>query len=112
MSGEPKKVKKPYIAMLLSFIVPGLGQMYNGQFYKSFAILGILMVLNFLASEPLMIIMETGAENIDKIDRNVLVLVAGYFVAAIFLTVVAIYDAKLDAEKINDNIDEEDDKDV
>lgn len=101
MSQEEKKIKRPYLAMFLSFALPGLGQLYNGEFSKSMVIVGIFMVINFLASEPLRLIMDTGIENIDMIERNTLILFAAYSLAALFLTIVAMFDAKLTAEKIN-----------
>ena len=102
MDPDRKIRKRPYLAMLLSFLLPGLGQLYNGQINKSFIILGIFMVINYLASEPLKLIMDTGVENIDSVDRNTLILCGAYSIAALFLTIVAIYDAKLSADKIND----------
>ncbi|MEW6308075.1 MAG: hypothetical protein AB1492_03425 [Bacillota bacterium] len=45
-----KTQKEPYLALLLSFIVPGVGQFYNGDMNKGFIMLGTAvacMILNF-----------------------------------------------------------------
>lgn len=101
MSENEKKLKRPYLALFLSFLIPGLGQLYNGQMKKGFVIIAILMLINLLASDPLSIIMENGVENMQDIEGNTMILFAGYSVAALFLTVVAMYDAKLTADRIN-----------
>lgn len=101
MSESEKKIKRPYLALFLSFLFPGLGQLYNGQMQKGFVIIAIFMAINFLASNPLSIIMDNGVENMDTLESNTLILFIGYSVAALFLTAVAMYDAKLTADKIN-----------
>lgn len=101
MSDKQKNKKRPYLALFLSFVFPGLGQLYNGQNKKGFTIVGFFMVINYLASKPLSIIMENGVENLENIDSNTMVLFLGYSVAALFLTAVSMYDAKLTADKIN-----------
>lgn len=49
MKETPNKPRKPLIAFLLSFLAPGLGQIYNGQLKKgiAFSILVLLLLLFF-----------------------------------------------------------------
>lgn len=45
-----KTKKEPFLALILSLIVPGVGQFYNGDMNKGFIMLGAAvacMVLNF-----------------------------------------------------------------
>ncbi|NIP29735.1 MAG: hypothetical protein GTO02_05595 [Candidatus Dadabacteria bacterium] len=105
MSGEKKRYRRPYIALFLSFLMPGLGQFYNSQVQKGLVIITIFMIINYLASEPLKVIMDVGVENVDMIDRNTLILFGAYSIAALFLTIVAMLDAKLTAEKLNEEIE-------
>ena len=43
----PQPAKNPGIAVVLSFLYTGLGQLYNGQFLKGFVLMGV-QVLNIL----------------------------------------------------------------
>lgn len=71
------KIKDPGAAAVLSFFVPGLGQIYNGEFGKGFfAIIGIM--ISFILTR---------------------IFIGFIFVAIIW--VWAIYDAYKSAEKIN-----------
>jgi len=43
-TGEPLLPRNPGLAFLLSLLMPGVGQLYNGQFVKGGIILGIMFV--------------------------------------------------------------------
>lgn len=101
MSEDKKALKRPYLALFLSFIFPGLGQLYNGENKKGFTIVAVFMTINFLVSKPLSIIMENGVESLETVESNTMILFFGYSVAALFLTALAMYDAKLTADRIN-----------
>ena len=97
-------MKSPYLAMFLSLLLPGLGQFYNGQIPKGLTLIMILMAINILASDPLKIIMGNGSPNLELVDRNTLILLGAYSIAGLSLTIIAAWDAKLTAEKINEEI--------
>ncbi|MGH7885600.1 MAG: DUF5683 domain-containing protein [Thermodesulfobacteriota bacterium] len=105
MNDSKKNRKRPYLALFLSIVFPGLGQLYNGQHQKGFIVAALFMIINFLASKPLAIIMEIGVDNIEMVESNTLVLFFGYSIAALFLTAVAMYDSKLTADKINKDLE-------
>jgi signal peptidase I len=44
----PSKSRNPFIAFLLSLLLPGLGQVYNGQLKKAAICFGLIMVVPFL----------------------------------------------------------------
>ncbi|CAM4413978.1 hypothetical protein BAMA_10445 [Bacillus manliponensis] len=44
-------MKKKWLAILLSFILPGLGQLYLGLFARGFIILGLSVGFYFLSTE-------------------------------------------------------------
>lgn len=71
------QVKNPALAAILSFLIPGLGQIYNGEVVKGLIIIGVQIINILLAT-----------------------IVIGIFTGLIVF-VWAIYDAYKTAEKIN-----------
>ncbi len=94
MSGEKKRKKKPFIAILLSILVPGLGQIYTDQNKKGLMIL----ILNF--SINLLILLTIEQLESAKAQSTEYILHA-YFFAGFVLWAYAVYDAKTAADRIN-----------
>ena len=104
MSEEEKKekqAKNPLLALILSAILPGLGQIYNSHIAKGLFFIGFNMIINFLIREPLVTVVDNvdNLENVDKATMNVFI---GYSIASMALWVYAMVDAKKNAELINE----------
>lgn len=98
MSEETKRTKSPVLALVLSAIFPGLGQIYTRQVLKGIAIGVLNIVINLLLLEPL----ERLLESVESPpDRPTLIIVTGYTIAGLVLWLYSIIDAKGMAEKIN-----------
>jgi TM2 domain-containing membrane protein YozV len=97
MDGE-KKRKSPTIALILSAIFPGLGQIYVKQILKGVILIVLNLIINYLLINPLEAIMESGGS---MADMSTLYIVLGYTVAGLILWIYAIIDAKRTAERIN-----------
>jgi len=98
MTEETKRRKNPKLALILSAIFPGLGQIYNNQVLKGIALIALNTVVNFLLIKPL----EGLISSLDsKPDNSTLFIVASYTVIGLILWVYAIIDAKRTAERIN-----------
>ena len=105
MRGEGRK--RPWLAVLLSLVFPGLGQIYNGQFAKALPIFALIIAVNVLAREPLEVFLEfADAQRLEDVPRSTLTLVAGYSLATLFIAGISIYDANVTARKINLEIEE------
>lgn len=96
-----KKTKRPLLSLFLSGLLPGLGQVYNGQIRKGVVLIGLNMIINFLLREPLDQVMANGFD----IPRPTLIVFAGYTVAGVILWIYAMADAKRTAEFINSGRD-------
>lgn len=101
MDGE-KKRKNPTIALILSAIFPGLGQIYVKDMPKGAVLIVLNLIINYLLINPLEAIMESGSPVADK---STLYVVLGYTVAGLILWIYAIIDAKKTAERINKELE-------
>lgn len=101
MDGE-KKRKSPTIALILSAIFPGLGQIYVKQIPKGAILIVLNLIINYLLINPLEAIMESGSS---MTDMSTLYIVLGYTVAGLILWLYAIIDAKRTAERINKELE-------
>ena len=100
MQEQKKRRKNPTLALILSAIFPGLGQIYNNQLAKGIILMALNTIVNFLMFEPLQRIFE--AEG--KIpDNPTLIIVTGYTIAGLILWLYAIIDAKKAADRINED---------
>ena len=94
---KQKRVKNPLIAIILSALLPGLGQIYNAQVAKGLFLIGFNMVINYLLKEPLLKVIEDP----DSVERETMIVFVGYSIAGIVLWIYSIVDAKLNADRIN-----------
>lgn len=92
-----KKVKNPILALILSAILPGLGQVYNWQIAKGLFFIGFNMIINYLIREPLLQFLDDP----EGIDRPTMIVFIGYSLASMILWVYAMFDAKRNADLIN-----------
>lgn len=92
-----KKIKRPLLSLFLSGLLPGLGQLYNGQIQKGIILVGLNIVINFLLRDPLEQVMENGF----NVPGPVLVVFTGYTIAGLVLWIYAMADAKRYAESVN-----------
>src|SRR5574341_1123024 len=98
MTEETKRRKNPKLALILSALFPGLGQIYNNQVLKGIALIALNTVVNFLLIKPLEgLISSIGS----KPDNSTLFIVTAYTVIGLILWVYAIIDAKKTAERLN-----------
>ena len=94
---DDKNAKNPIIAIVLSALLPGLGQVYNAQIGKGLFLILFNMIINFLIREPLLKVMDDSS----SVDRSTMIVFIGYFLAAMILWVYSIVDAKRNADRIN-----------
>ena len=89
-------VKSPVIAFLLSFFIPGTGQLYNAQYLK-----GVSIIASFIG------ILVMAAENVviwdynDKLSFVVLVVLAAFII-----WIFSLIDAYHEADKLRKGIDD------
>ena len=96
-NSDNKKVKNPILAIILSALLPGLGQIYNAQVGKGLFLIGFNMIINFLIREPLLAVIEDPK----SVEQPTMIVFIGYSLAGMILWVYAIFDAKKNADRIN-----------
>ncbi|GBD39135.1 MAG: hypothetical protein KatS3mg078_0022 [Deltaproteobacteria bacterium] len=96
---QGSKKKNPLLALILSVIFPGLGQIYNGQVLKGVVIAVVNVSINLLLIGPLERLIQS--LNGASVDRATLIIVAGYTLAGTVILVYAALDAKRTADRIN-----------
>ncbi|MGI9534465.1 MAG: hypothetical protein ACR2NW_05910 [Thermodesulfobacteriota bacterium] len=94
---DKKNVKNPILAIILSALLPGLGQIYNFQIGKGLFFIAFNMIINFLIREPLLAVIDDPK----SVDQPTMVIFIGYSLAGMILWVYSIIDAKKNADKIN-----------
>jgi len=97
---KEKQVKNPLLALILSAILPGLGQIYNSHIGKGLFFIGFNMIINFLIREPLVTVVDN-VDNLENVDEPTMFIFVGYSLASMALWVYAMVDAKRNAELIN-----------
>ncbi len=100
MEDKQKGRKKPALALILSAIFPGLGQIYNNQVPKGAVLVGLNLVINFLLVKSLERLITSGG-SISIPDNSTLFIIVAYMTAGLVLWVYAMIEAKRTAEKIN-----------
>ncbi len=100
MEDKPRKRKKPALALVLSALFPGLGQIYNNQIFKGISLIALNVAINFLLVKSI----EKLTGSRDSIpDNSTLFIIVAYCAAGLVLWVYSIIDAKRTAEKINES---------
>lgn len=97
---KEKQVKNPLLAIILSAILPGLGQIYNLHVGKGLFFIGFNMIINFLIREPLVTVVDN-VDNLQNVDRSTMIVFIGYSLASMALWIYAVIDAKINADNIN-----------
>lgn len=80
---------------MLSALIPGLGQIYNGVFGKGLMLLGLNFLITVLNKDLAEAMME---KRIAEDEKGVFF---AYVCAGLLLTAFAMIDAKIGAERIN-----------
>ncbi|QMU56302.1 MAG: hypothetical protein GKS04_03905 [Candidatus Mycalebacterium zealandia] len=87
--------KRVWLSVVLSALLPGLGQIYNGFLGKGLMLLGLNFLITILNKD---LVKQTMENNIANEDKPVF---WAYMFAGLVLTVFAMIDAKIGAERIN-----------
>ncbi|MER3446012.1 MAG: hypothetical protein C4291_03875 [Candidatus Dadabacteria bacterium] len=98
MEDKPRGRKRPTLALILSAIFPGFGQIYNNQIPKGIILISLNMVINLLLVKPIEKLTASGGS---IPDNPTLLILAAYMIVELVLWVYAMIDAKRTAEKIN-----------
>ncbi|MGE5444980.1 MAG: DUF5683 domain-containing protein [Ignavibacteriales bacterium] len=98
MEDKPRGRKKPALALVLSAIFPGIGQIYNNQIFKGVSLIALNVTINLLLVNPIEKLTASGGS---IRDNSTLFIIVAYMTAGLVLWVYAMIDAKRTAEKIN-----------
>jgi hypothetical protein len=101
------KIRRPFIALILSALFPGFGQIYNRQYNKGIFYICFKLVINLLRKEPLDILLEAKKAGDISVDSNILIIVVAYTIADIVLWIISIIDAKRNAEDLENKAQKE-----
>ena len=96
------KIKRHIIALILSALFPGFGQLYNGQIAKGLFYISIKLVINLLRKEPLETMMNQFKQGRQTFDGDVLFIVLSYTLADLVLWIYSMLDAKRNAEVLDE----------
>ncbi|MEW6145297.1 MAG: hypothetical protein AB1598_09790 [Thermodesulfobacteriota bacterium] len=100
---QGKKRKNPVLALVLSGLLPGLGQLYNNQIPKGLVFFALNIVLSFFSYEPFVYFLKSwGSFQDTPPDMSQLLKLLIYSAAATVILIAAMIDAKKSADKIND----------
>ncbi|HSC34925.1 MAG TPA: hypothetical protein VLG45_06585 [Thermodesulfobacteriota bacterium] len=95
--------KNPILALVLSGLLPGLGQIYNNQIQKGLLFFALNILLSYLSYEPFVYFMKSWNTFRDApLDMSQLTRLLIYSSAATVILVAAMIDAKKSADRIND----------
>ena len=97
---KEKQAKSPPLAIILSAIMPGLGQIYISHMRKGLFLIGFNMIINFLIREPLATVLDN-VDNLQNVERHTMIVFIGYSIASMALWVYAVIDAKINVDIIN-----------
>ena len=97
-----KKRKNPLLALILSGLLPGLGQIYNNQIPKGLLFFALNIVLSYMSYGPFISFLNALSSFPDSAqDMSQLVKLLIYSTAATVILVAAMIDAKRSADRIN-----------
>ncbi|MCI0481345.1 MAG: hypothetical protein L0213_07135 [Candidatus Dadabacteria bacterium] len=95
--------KNPILALVLSGLLPGLGQIYNNQIQKGLLFFALNILLSYLSYEPFVYFLKSWNTFQDApLDMSQLTSLLIYSSAATVILVAAMVDAKKSADRIND----------
>lgn len=101
MPGAIKK-KNPILALILSGLLPGLGQIYNNQIPKGLIFFALNIALSYMSYGPFVSFLKTLSSFPDSAqDMSQLVKLLVYSTAATVILIAAMIDAKRSADRIN-----------
>lgn len=100
MEDKSRGKKRPALALILSAILPGLGQIYNNQIPKGIALIVLNVAINLLLVKP---IEKLTALRGSIPDNSTLFILIAYTIAGLVLWIYAMIDAKRTAQKINES---------
>ena len=87
--------KRPWIAVTLSALLPGLGHLYSGIFRKGFMLLALNFTIAYLNKDLVGKWME---KSIAEDEKGIFF---AYMIAGFVLTVFAMIDAKIGTDAMN-----------
>lgn len=94
--------KNPTLALVLSGILPGLGQFYNNQILKGSFFIALIIFICVLAYKPLIYLLHSWSSIRDlTLDMSQLYILLIYAVAANVVLILSMLDAKVSADRIN-----------
>ena len=100
---EIKKRKNPILALVLSGILPGLGQIYNNQIIKGFIFFAVNLLISIMAYGPFVrFVKAMGSPEDFSGDMSMLYKLLIYSSAGTIVVIVAMIDAKKSADRLND----------
>lgn len=101
MSGN-KRRKNPILALVLSGLLPGLGQLYNNQILKGMLFFGLNIVLSYMSYGPFVSFLKSWSSFLDSPpEMSQLLKLLVYSIAATVILFAAMIDAKMSADRIN-----------
>jgi hypothetical protein len=101
MSGN-KKRKNPILALVLSGLLPGLGQLYNNQIPKGLLFFALNIALSYMSYRPFVSFLNSLSSFLDSPpEMSQLLKLLIYSVAATVILIAAMIDAKMSADRIN-----------
>lgn len=98
MSADKKPRKNPILALVLSAVLPGLGQIYNSQIKKGLLLLALNFAISYFISEPFALVYGSTGPFFERPDAF---LFLAYAIAGTVLVVVSMIDAKQTADRLN-----------
>jgi hypothetical protein len=97
------KRKNPILALVLSGLLPGLGQIYNNQIQKGLLFFALNILLSYLSYEPFVYFLKSwNTFQAAPLDMSQLTRLLIYSSAATVILVAAMIDAKKSADRINE----------
>ncbi|HSG32494.1 MAG TPA: DUF5683 domain-containing protein [Thermodesulfobacteriota bacterium] len=104
------KIRRTHIAIILSALFPGFGQIYNRQYNKGIFYICFKLVINLLRKEPMEMMLAAKKAGDIAVDNNTVLIVAAYTIADIILWILSVVDAKRNAEIIEKQIENKSDE--
>jgi K+ transporter len=97
-----KKRKNPVLALILSGLLPGLGQLYNNQIPKGLFFFALNIVISYLSYGPFVLFLNSLDSFLDSPpNTSQLLKLLIYSTAATVILIAAMIDAKMSADRIN-----------